>query len=251
MSQRLSDRLSIDQIGRRWAKENEKAAFGADDIAEDLVKAAETGEFEHPTHSREDAPPWKLTYKEDQEDGTVETKETEQPGVGPYRSTLSRRDGQPVNAIGIQNYIKAGHTSPGATDRETRRIVARETFLSVEGLRRWCDRSEFPEWAQLRGLSRPRFIDLASGDGKGQAPAVVQEAKKGDATQQRCTPRRKERQFEAQQLSTTASTCSIAVTASSRRPSQGSMRATTRDHATSRAEPSSRGRGRSKCCRAA
>ncbi len=70
-------------------------------------------------------------------------------------------------------------------------------------------------------------------------------------TQQRCAPRRKERQFEAQQLSTTASTCSIAVTASSRRPSEGSMRATTRDHATSRAEPSSRGRGRSKCCRAA
>lgn len=158
MSQILDDRLSIDQIARRWAAENENAAFGAEDIAGCLVKAAESGEFEYPTHSREDAPPWNLTYEETQEDGTAETKETVQPGVGPYRSALSMQDERLVNSIDIQNYIKARQTAPGATDRETRQIVAREIFLSVEGLQRWCDEPEFTEWAKLRGLSRPCFI---------------------------------------------------------------------------------------------
>lgn len=168
MSQTLSDRLSIDQIARLWAAENENAAFGADDIAGRLVGAAESGEFEHPTYSREDAPPWKLTHEESQEEGTVETKETTQPGVGPYLSTLTMQDGRPVNAVDIQNYIKARQTAPGATDRETRRVVAREIFLSVEGLRRWCDEPGFGEWAKLRGLSRPRFIEPQD---DGSAPA--------------------------------------------------------------------------------
>lgn len=169
MSQTLSDRLSIDQIARFWAVENENAAFGAEDIAGELLKASVSGEFEHPTHSRADAPLGEYTYEEPQEDGTVEIKKTKHPGVGPYLSALSMEGGQPVNAVDILNYIKARQTAPGATDRETRRIIAREVFLSVEGFRRWCDEPEFAERAQLRGLSRPKFIDRASGDGTGQA----------------------------------------------------------------------------------
>ena len=175
MSQTLSDRLSIDQIARLWVAETEKGGFGAEDIAGDLVRAAELGDFEHPTHSRADAPLGEYTYEEPQEDGTVEIRKTKQAGVGPYRSAMSMRDEQPVNGAAIQNYIKARQTAPGATDRETRRIVARDNFLSVEGLRRWCDEPGFAEWAKLRGLSRPRFIDRASGDGTGQASAVDQE----------------------------------------------------------------------------
>ena len=126
------------------------------------MRAAELGEFEHPIYTRADATLGEYTCKEIQEDGTVEAKETKQPGVGPYRSTLSMEDGRPVNSIYIQNYIKARRTAPRATDRETRRIVAREMFLSVEGLRRWCDEPEFARWAKLRRLSRPKFIKLAT-----------------------------------------------------------------------------------------
>ncbi len=159
MSQTLSDWLSIDRISKLWAAETKEAGILPEDIAGDLVEAAEFGEFEHPMYSREDAERVKYTYEETREDGTVETKETEQPGVGPYRSALRMRDEQPFNGVAIQNYIKARQTAPGATDRETRRIIAREVFLSVEGLLCWCDEPEFAEWAKLRGLSRPRFIE--------------------------------------------------------------------------------------------
>lgn len=158
MSQTRSDWLSIDRISKLWAAETKQAGILPEDIAGDLVEAAEFGKFEHPVHSREDAPRGKLTYKETREDGTVETKETEQPGVGPYGSPLRMRDGRRVNSIDIANYIKTRETAPGTTDRETRRTVASEIFLSVEGLRRWCDEPGFAEWAQLRGLSRPKFI---------------------------------------------------------------------------------------------
>ena len=100
MSQTLIDSLSIDRISKLWAAETGQAGIVPEDIAEDLVKAAELGEFEHVTYARADATLGKYTYEETQKNGTVETKETEQPGVGPYRSALSMRDGRPVDAGG-------------------------------------------------------------------------------------------------------------------------------------------------------
>ena len=212
MSQSLSDRLSIDQIARLWATENEKAAFGAEDIATDLINAALRGDFQYspkgdwcssiPDETLDELLP--ITERQTSErtqtgtEGATWSSTIFPPTGAPanYDPRLAMlietfdRDGNAINSSQLQTYLDARKSGPGTTDGETRQLVAREVFLSDAGLRRWVDGPDFAAWAKRRRLSRPMFIDLAGGDGADQASAVDQESENAN-NRPRKPPRKK------------------------------------------------------------
>ncbi len=164
MSQGLKHCLSLDRIARRWAAETGRPEeITPADIAGDLIQAAISGEFEFPAARRDDAPRVEYAYEDHKEDGTPVAKKGLQPAIGPYFSALSIANGNPLTASQVQAYLKARQNASGAKDEDTRQVIARDVFLSIEGLQRWCARPEFAEWARIRGLSQPQFIDGQSG----------------------------------------------------------------------------------------
>ena len=87
-----------------------------------------------------------------------------------------RRKGDLVTANDLLKYIappSPARWTPGGpssssgsahADREARRReLAKETFISISGLRRWCDQPGFLEWATLRGLEKPKFLPRRPG----------------------------------------------------------------------------------------
>ena len=198
MSQRPSDRLSIDRIARLWTAESDKVGVGAEDIAEDLIDAALRGEFQYSPKGD-----WRSPIPDEPLEELLPITECQTSERSTWSSTIFPptgapanydprlamlietfdRDGNAINSSQLQTYVDARKTAPGATDRETRRIVASDIFLSVEGFRRWCDEPEFAGWARLRGLSRPWFIEMVSGDGPGQASAIDQEPEEDSAAE--------------------------------------------------------------------
>lgn len=135
------DRLSLDRIARRWAAEADQAGSQPSDIADDLVNAALRGEFEFSVMPITEEPPENFDAR-----------------LGVMVETFAR-DGAPVTAGQLQDYLKVRRNVSGAPVEEARRVLARDIDLSFHGFRLWCNRPEFPEWALSRGLSRPRFID--------------------------------------------------------------------------------------------
>ena len=203
MSRTSSDRLSIYRISNFWAAETNQAGIVPEDIAEDLIDAALHGEFQYSPKGD-----WRSSIPGEPLDKLLPIKEhqtSESPQTGAKCANWSSaifpptgaptnydprlgmliecfdRDGNAINSSQLQKYLDARKSAPGAIDRVTRQLVAHEVFLSVEGLRLWCDRPEFAEWAKLRGLSRPCFIELTTGDGTGQTSAVVEAPEEADA----------------------------------------------------------------------
>ena len=154
MSLKYPDRFSIRRVAKLWAAE---AGADAQDIEDDLIDAALNGEFQfRPDKSARG------------EDGAL-------PANFSIRLRLQietfRRNGDLVTARDLQKHIDPhplNRWTPGGpkpssgsaqADTEARRQgLAKATFISINGLRRWCDQPGFLEWATPRGLKRPNFI---------------------------------------------------------------------------------------------
>lgn len=181
------DRLSLDLIARRWSAEADQAGIQASDIADELVSAALAGEFDFGVmpiaKSRSviaddlindalgddfefgvtnlfeyNPPPLSEFPKHPEPPDARGAPKNFDARLGVMVETFTR-DGAPVNAGQLQNYLNTMKSARGATDAEARRILAREIDLSIQGFRLWLDHLEFAEWAQSRRLSRPLFID--------------------------------------------------------------------------------------------
>jgi hypothetical protein len=154
------DRLSINRIARRWAAEYDQADIQARDIEDDLLTAVLHGEFEFSV-----TPPFEFNIPPPQE-FPEDPQEPEAPGPPKNFDARLRvlvetfdRDGAPVNSGKLQIFLNTRMNAPGARVEEARRFIARDIFISIPVFKRWCDRPEFAEWAQVKGLSRPQFID--------------------------------------------------------------------------------------------
>ena len=138
MSQRPSDRLSIDRIARLWTAESDKVGFGAEDIAEDLIDAALRGEFQYSPKGDwrspiPDEPLEKLLpITECQTSERSTWSSTIFPPTGAPANYAPRlamlietfdRDGNAINSSQLQTYVDARKTAPGAKDRDRKSVV--------------------------------------------------------------------------------------------------------------------------------
>ena len=130
MSQTFAHRLSIHEIAILWAAEG-NSPLNEKDIATLLLTAVRHGEFQFPirtgsstkTHPNVDA-----RLKAEIETFTIE--------------------GRPVTASDVEKFFRS-------TNAER---VERDTFISIDGLRRWCDQEDTNKAITLRNLVRPTFL---------------------------------------------------------------------------------------------
>lgn len=128
------DRLTLAQIARRWAAESPQASIREADILEELVLAARRGEFQFALaqewHDEENRKPPNYDLRMA---ALIETCDAE---------------GRIVSTTTIAHHERA---HPGHT-------LGAVLYLSIEGLRKWCARPQFAEWARVRGLRPPAFL---------------------------------------------------------------------------------------------
>lgn len=137
-------RLSFARIGRLWAAGTDSPGVVAEDITSDLIDAALDSEFEFNPENNWREPDGRAPANYDLR-------------LGKLVETFDRA-GQPISQPKLKNFINAARKGFGASEKAARRDIADDILLSVSGLRRWCSRPEFSEWASSRGLSPPAFI---------------------------------------------------------------------------------------------
>ena len=169
MSQKYPDRLSIHRAAKLWAAE---AGVDAQDIEDDLIDAALTGEFQF------------------RPDEIARGEDVARPANFDIRLGLQvetfNQNGDPVTALDLKKYINPpDRWRPGAPPRGSahaekaarQRELAKGTLISMNGLRRWCDQPGFLEWATPRELERPIFIAEHKVATTGDAAEDIQSAK--------------------------------------------------------------------------
>ncbi len=139
-------RLSIERIARLWASDSGNRGLLVEDIAAELVDAAVRGEFE-------------ITPE-----GSWHRQDGKPPDNYDVRSgrliEVFTDEGKPIGANQLNQFLE---THGARTSRhQAKKMIARDAFLSLEGLRRWCNRPQFADWADLLGLSRPGFLERQS-----------------------------------------------------------------------------------------
>lgn len=128
MSQTFAHRLSIHEIAGLWAAEA-NSPLNENDIAVLLLTAVRHGEFQFETDSSTKTHP-NVDVRLKAE---IETFDIE---------------GRLVTAWDVEKFFR----SAGAER------VERDIFISIDGLRRWCDREDTIKAITLRNLARPTFI---------------------------------------------------------------------------------------------
>lgn len=129
-------RLSFLVLARRWSTEQPRSGLTAEDIAVDLVHAAEDGAFT----SRPEADAPKPAAYNARFDFVVHTVD---------------QRGEPQGPHWIRNYSAAG---PAGGEHPRRLIVARDISVELPAVATWLASEPGAEWARIRGLMTPSFL---------------------------------------------------------------------------------------------
>lgn len=136
--------MTLAQAARRWARDVSGRSIDEQNILSDLVEAARRGEFQFGQAECQDVEIWPPTMSFHDE---CISPPNYDPRLGQLIE-LSDREGRRVTSIGIERWL-----STARRGRDAMVELATTVYVSLDGLRRWCDRH-----AKNYGLPVPRFL---------------------------------------------------------------------------------------------